>query len=179
MLPIRYFVVRGSIILNAILVIYLCLSWSSFVPSRKILGASGQLLFRKTLVSETDFNRNSMEERTIATPNNKTDDAIKSQNSPLELPPVVDSRNEPIDIERSNSLEEKMFSDLKDCPTKSSQRYDTQRGEDYWILNNYIAAAKSFRCDESITYATHGDYTFLGNLNPVTDRWQVSQCRGV
>ncbi|MCL4148352.1 UNVERIFIED_CONTAM: hypothetical protein GTU68_005145 [Idotea baltica] len=81
-------------------------------------------------------------------------------------PLVEESPDPPLD-----SLERKMYSTLRDCPSKTlNQRY-TQRG-DYWILENYIPAAMSFRCDESITYTTHGDYTFLDNLDPLTSRWQ-------
>lgn len=71
-----------------------------------------------------------------------------------------------------DSLEKKVFSDLRDCPTRAQVPFDSQRG-DYWILENYIPAAMSFRCDESVTYTTHGDYTFLDNLETLTSRWQV------
>ena len=49
-----------------------------------------------------------------------------------------------------------------------------QRG-DYWILENYIPAEQSYKCDESVTYTTHGDFTFLHNLDELTRRWQVSR----
>ena len=81
-----------------------------------------------------------------------------------------------IDTSASNppldSLEKKMFSDLKDCPTRPQVPFVSQRG-DFWILENYIPAAMGFRCDESVTYTTHGDYTFLDNLDTLTSRWQV------
>ena len=40
------------------------------------------------------------------------------------------------------------------------------------MLYNYIRAARQFKCDESITYTTHGQFTFLDNLEPLLERWQ-------
>jgi len=42
----------------------------------------------------------------------------------------------------------------------------------YWILYNYVNAIKQFNCNETITYTTHGDFTFLDNLEPLLERWQ-------
>ena len=82
-------------------------------------------------------------------------------------PIATDAPDPPLD-----SLEKKMFSDLRDCPTRPQVPFVSQRG-DFWILENYIPAAMGFRCDESVTYTTHGDYTFLDNLDTLTSRWQV------
>lgn len=46
-----------------------------------------------------------------------------------------------------------------------------QRG-DFWVLYNYIKAVKEFRCNESITYTTHGDYMVLDSLSDLVERWQ-------
>lgn len=70
-----------------------------------------------------------------------------------------------------DSQERKIYSDLRDCSTRPLRPFYQQRG-DYWVLENYIPAALAFRCDESITYTTHADYTFLDNLEPLTSRWQ-------
>ena len=40
----------------------------------------------------------------------------------------------------------------------------------YWVLYNYIRAAKHYNCNETITYTTHGDFTFLDNLEPLLER---------
>ena len=40
------------------------------------------------------------------------------------------------------------------------------------MLYNYIRAERQFKCDESITYTTHGQFTFLDNLEPLLERWQ-------
>jgi len=42
----------------------------------------------------------------------------------------------------------------------------------YWVLYNYIRSATKFSCNESITYTTHGDFTFLDNLEPLLERWR-------
>ncbi|XP_018021939.2 beta-1,4-glucuronyltransferase 1 [Hyalella azteca] len=69
------------------------------------------------------------------------------------------------------SLEKKMFPDFRGCASRPSLPIQSQHGE-YWILENYIPADLSFRCDESITYTTHGDYTHLDNIETITSRWQ-------
>lgn len=57
------------------------------------------------------------------------------------------------------------------CFDRDPRSRITQRG-DYWVLKNYVRAARTFRCHESVTYTTHADYTFLDNLEPLLDRWQ-------
>lgn len=59
--------------------------------------------------------------------------------------------------------------ELLGCQDKSNHRRIAQRG-DYWVLYNYVPARRWFRCDESITYTTHADFTFLDNLEPLLDR---------
>lgn len=71
-----------------------------------------------------------------------------------------------------DSLERKMYPDFRGCTTRAQVPFHSQRGE-FWVLENYIPAALPFRCDETITYTTHGDYTFLDNLETLTSRWQV------
>uniref|UniRef100_A0A6A7G596 Beta-1,4-glucuronyltransferase 1-like n=1 Tax=Hirondellea gigas TaxID=1518452 RepID=A0A6A7G596_9CRUS len=70
-----------------------------------------------------------------------------------------------------DSLEKKMYPDLKGCH-RNPQLYDQSQHGQYWVLENYILAAKSFSCSKSITYTTHADYTYLANLVPLTARWR-------
>ena len=42
----------------------------------------------------------------------------------------------------------------------------------YWVLYNYVRAEKVFNCNESLTYTTHGDFSFLDNLEPLLARWR-------
>lgn len=57
-----------------------------------------------------------------------------------------------------------------DCQDRERHFSYSQRGS-YWILNHYVPAEKAYHCNESITYTTHGDITFLDNIVPLTRRW--------
>lgn len=71
-----------------------------------------------------------------------------------------------------DTLGRKMYPDLHQCGGNPSLRHRKyQRGE-HWVLENYFPAGHTFPCNDSITYTTHGDYTFLENLEPLTSRWQ-------
>lgn len=48
----------------------------------------------------------------------------------------------------------------------------TQQRGDYWVLYNYIRAQSRYKCEDTITYTTHADYSFLDNLVPLLERWQ-------
>lgn len=65
--------------------------------------------------------------------------------------------------------------ELLGCQDKSNRRRIAQRG-DYWVLYNYVPARRWFRCDESITYTTHADFTFLDNLEPLLNRSVYQYC---
>uniref|UniRef100_A0A1B6F200 N-acetyllactosaminide beta-1,3-N-acetylglucosaminyltransferase n=1 Tax=Cuerna arida TaxID=1464854 RepID=A0A1B6F200_9HEMI len=70
------------------------------------------------------------------------------------------------EMESLNSLEE-----IIGCKDREAVPRTEQRG-DYWVLYNYVRAARHFHCWESITYTTHADFTFLDNLETLLDRWQ-------
>ena len=57
------------------------------------------------------------------------------------------------------------------CDDLSPVSFFGQRGP-FWVLYNYVPGTRQFSCDESITYTTHADYTFLDNLVPLLERWQ-------
>lgn len=61
--------------------------------------------------------------------------------------------------------------DVIPCRDRDRVSHIAQRG-DYWVLYNYIPASRQFHCWESITYTTHADYTFLDNLETLLDRWR-------
>ncbi|KAL7630519.1 UNVERIFIED_CONTAM: hypothetical protein RMT77_019295 [Armadillidium vulgare] len=71
-----------------------------------------------------------------------------------------------------NDLEEKIYPNLKKCSNKPPVRKYVQNG-DFWVLQNYIPSTISFKCNETITYTTHGEFGFLDNVIYVTTRWQV------
>lgn len=66
----------------------------------------------------------------------------------------------------------KNLKEILECSdTIPTASYFGQRGK-YWVHYNYFRATKHFQCDESITYTTHSDWTFLDNLIPILERWQ-------
>ena len=57
------------------------------------------------------------------------------------------------------------------CDDLTPRTYFGQRGP-FWVLYNYVKPTRLFACDESLTYTTHADFTFLDNLIPLLERWQ-------
>ncbi|XP_063587925.1 beta-1,4-glucuronyltransferase 1-like isoform X1 [Penaeus indicus] len=252
----RVLVVRGSLFLNAVLVLYLCLSWLSTTPTTRLVpsssafrgvssalplpalpmpgaaegadegvaplpllvGAGGEAappplaqqgsaplhlpplspeLLPEGAAAPADMSlggRRTLGQRVAdephpdggaggAAPGALSPSAAGAGGEPEEPPREVQESAgvteqlvaEPIVTEPPDppldSQERKMYADLRECSTRSLRPFYQQRG-DYWVLENYIPAALAFRCDESITYTTHGDFTFLDNLEPLTSRWQ-------
>ena len=231
MMTLRVALVRGSLILNAVLVLYLCLSWISTTPSQHSpfardvidLSTRGALHSQHNGISVLEsFKLGKPEaepELVPSVPLNQPPSIIQGDegmkdvslggrrtlgqlpdqagavngvgNGELaaaeqEEPPrevqesvgVTEQLVEPLPMDPPDppldSLERKIYPDLRECTTRPLRPFYQQRG-DYWVLENYLPAVMSFRCDESITYTTHGDYTFLDNLEPLTSRWQVSE----
>ncbi|XP_015839702.2 beta-1,4-glucuronyltransferase 1 [Tribolium castaneum] len=70
------------------------------------------------------------------------------------------------------------FSEILDKVKKITQCFDkpietqiVQNGQ-FWVLNNYIKASERFKCHESVTITTQGDFTFLENLPILVERWK-------
>ena len=61
---------------------------------------------------------------------------------------------------------------LISCNDKNLEPRVDQRSGNFWVFYNYIQAKKKFQCNETITYTTHGDYTYLGDLEITLKRWQ-------
>lgn len=57
------------------------------------------------------------------------------------------------------------------CVDRVLRSMAQQRG-DYWVFYNYAPASRTFACDESITYTTHADFSFLDNLVPLVEKWR-------
>ena len=57
------------------------------------------------------------------------------------------------------------------CYEKDTKPKTAIRG-DHWVLYNLIPALVTYKCNETITYTTHCDHTFLDNLIPLLKRWQ-------
>jgi len=69
-----------------------------------------------------------------------------------------------------SGLAEKVFEPIQ-CFEKDTTPRITMRGQ-YWVFYNYVSAEKKFKCNETVTYTTHCDHTFLDNLVPLLKRWQ-------
>uniref|UniRef100_A0A182QFD2 N-acetyllactosaminide beta-1,3-N-acetylglucosaminyltransferase n=1 Tax=Anopheles farauti TaxID=69004 RepID=A0A182QFD2_9DIPT len=61
---------------------------------------------------------------------------------------------------------------ILNCNTQPNG-YQLETHGKYYLLRNFIAAEGSFECYETITYTTHGDYTFLDNVVPLLERWNA------
>lgn len=61
--------------------------------------------------------------------------------------------------------------DVANCKRRPQRHPFAQRGG-FWILNDYVKARRTFRCYESVTYATHGDFGYLDNLAFLAERWK-------
>lgn len=57
------------------------------------------------------------------------------------------------------------------CHERDTKPKKSMRGQ-YWALYNYIPGSRMFKCNETITYTTHCDHTFLDNVVPLLKRWQ-------
>lgn len=94
-------------------------------------------------------------------------------NSPLAAL-VKDAEEEeevPVKNEKRVSGEKFSLSDSLSCYNKDRRHTQGLRGK-HWVLYNYIPAERGFSCNETITYTTHGDFSFLDNLTPLLDRWR-------
>lgn len=60
--------------------------------------------------------------------------------------------------------------DILKCKDKPFEQSTRQRGE-FWVLYNFVKADHGeMGCEESLTYTTHGDFTFMDNLVPLLER---------
>ena len=70
---------------------------------------------------------------------------------------------------QSALLTENVFQPIQ-CLEKDTRPQITMRGQ-YWVFYNYVPAEKKFKCNETVTYTTHCDHTFLDNLVPLLKRY--------
>eukprot|EP00095_Tigriopus_kingsejongensis_P002170 maker-scaffold1597_size34331-snap-gene-0.6 protein:Tk02170 transcript:maker-scaffold1597_size34331-snap-gene-0.6-mRNA-1 annotation:"n-acetyllactosaminide beta- -n-" len=91
----------------------------------------------------------------------------KPQTEPKPAGTTLEDRDPPVH-EKYGTFS--LNSDLH-CLNKESPQKTIQRGP-YWVFQNYIKGERIFNCNETITYTTHADPTFLDNLEPLLERWQ-------
>ena len=96
-----------------------------------------------------------------------TDSEMASETStmPVETNSAADVLRAGIDPASAGKVDLKI-----PCHDINSTFSYTQRGS-FWIMNHYVQGERKIRCNESITYTTHGDVTFLDNIVPLSERW--------
>lgn len=63
-----------------------------------------------------------------------------------------------------------------ECKDRSFEPVTRQRGE-FWVLHNFVRADHGpLGCHETVTYTTHGDFTFMDNLVPLLEKYVVLIC---
>jgi len=155
--PRQKLLLRVSIILNLSLILYLSLSAGWNVSSRvgDQLGYRSEQHYARGILNKY-FEKKDEESFSIKEgfegnlDNSVTTSPIflpQGQTSIHSISPNVTCLNKPIEFQQSMR-------------------------SNYWILYNYIRAERKFNCNESITYTTHGDFTFMDNLEPLLERWQ-------
>ena len=65
------------------------------------------------------------------------------------------------------------LSQLQRCQNVVPRARSTMRGTRYWAVHNFLMGERRFACDETVTYTTHGDFTFLDNVAPLVRRWRA------
>jgi len=148
--------IRLSIVLNLCLLLYLSLSAGWNLTS----GSSPPSLPYGRAILNQYFDKTQPIQESLSD--------VKSS-SPLPQSPISQSKSpSPKQLLSSKPY---FISDSVECFNKPINFSQSMRGK-YWVLYNYIRAGKHFNCNQSITYTTHGDFTFLDNLEPLLDRWR-------
>ncbi|KNC24560.1 hypothetical protein FF38_00067 [Lucilia cuprina] len=104
--------------------------------------------------------------------NNYTTASINPQHqSPdkTDIKVTYQATNKTTNIELPLKIKLKNILNCLDAPLRMEM---LEYGE-YWLIKNYIRGQRSMEmgCGESITYTTHGDYTFMQHLPRVLKRW--------
>jgi len=148
--------IRLSIVLNLFLLLYLSLS-------------AGWSLTSDTSAPSLPYGRdilNQYFEKSTSTQGSESLGASKLLSHNL-LSQTPFNKSQPLSLLATQPF---TISDSVNCFNKPIIFSQGMRGK-YWVLYNYVRAARLFNCNETITYTTHGDFTFLDNLEPLLERW--------
>jgi len=83
---------------------------------------------------------------------------------------LVENSPEPLYEDNNSYVDD--IKRITGCHDKAADFRIDRRGQ-FFVLKNYIQAAQTFACHESITYTTHADFTFLDNLQPLVEHWMA------
>ncbi|KAJ8952966.1 hypothetical protein NQ318_006583, partial [Aromia moschata] len=84
--------------------------------------------------------------------------------------PIIENSNF-IFANVGSSIDNSSLVNIINCSNVVLEQNVYQRGN-FVVFQNYIVAEKQFRCNESITLTSPGDYRFLDNVAPLVERWQ-------
>jgi len=149
--------IRLSIALNLFLLLYLSLSAGWSISSN----SSQSLQYGRDILNKY-FDRGSKEQLDEYEIDVTSDKNKNAQSSPHGYSSDVNF----------NAVHKFSVNDHTSCFNKPIEFSQGIRGK-FWVLYNYIKASRYFNCNETITYTTHGDYTFLDNLEPLLKRWKA------
>ena len=133
---------------------------------------AGKLAYNKTLMpsatnSSITENQNF---RSYGTPNNITTSVSKKsgsiENTRKYVNQTLISTRRKITNSDNKAIKQPIL-----CYEKDTRPRKAMRGG-YWVLYNYIPGQLKLKCNETITYTTHCDHTFLDNVVPLLLRWQ-------
>lgn len=148
---------RVSGLLNLLLLLYLSLSAGWSVSSVSSVSPGAEILAQDSASHQT-FSRGIL--------NKYFEDS-----SPEDLKsPVVTTESKP-SLSSSAFVSTFSVAENLNCYNQPIEFHQGMRNK-YWVLYNYVRAEKVFNCNESMTYTTHGDFSFLDNLEPLLERWQ-------
>ena len=133
---------------------------------------AGKLVYKKTSTPATNSSITENQNfRSYEIPNNITT-SVSKKSSPIENTRKYVVNQTLISTKRiiTNSDNEAIKQPIL-CYEKDTRPRKAMRGG-YWVLYNYIPGQLKLKCNETITYTTHCDHTFLDNVVPLLLRWQ-------
>ena len=146
----RSVLVRGSFLLNVVFALYVALH---VAPPPGMAGFRGPVLPHDNLTTSGDS------------------DYPSEGDSPTLVHQLETSPDPWEPATPAPTLQEKVYPDLHTCHTPALTPQPLLRGN-HWILYNYAPADTQPACNESVTYTTHADFTFLDNIVPLVERWR-------
>ncbi|XP_054270285.1 beta-1,4-glucuronyltransferase 1-like isoform X1 [Macrosteles quadrilineatus] len=176
MLTRRNWVLRTSIVLNIVVLLYVgthvASSRNGGLDMLEELQAGGRQLASLDVVPDSGP-PGSDNPDVGSPPHTHTAALVQGTTSPPgRQSTTVATSTEHKEVSSTEGMEsQRSLADIIGCVDRTLEPRTEMRG-DYWVLYNYVPASRQFHCWESITYTTHADFTFLDNLETLLERWQ-------
>lgn len=174
--------IRCSIFLNLSLLLYLSLSagWNLSWQKPAVPYGKDDYLYQSEPLKTSDQDKtqndlsSNRQTSSLRTASLSQDLATASRAKAQDLATALGARALPLDpLTSSKDIDDPTrywLSQNASCYDKENTYRQALRGK-FWVFYNYIRPSKKFSCNETITYTTHGDFTFLDNLAPLLERW--------